>query len=216
MSYNAQLEQRNDLIFIPSRPYFRKKWALVTFITLLAFSVFISPSTLPDPITVQPDTVQLAAATALTLNDKIVGYMQYINPKLDSDIAYKLAAALMIQSTRYNIPIEVQLGIITIESSFDQYAVSNTGALGFYQILVRWHVDKVKTMYKSGEIDTKDIYDPFTQAALGTKILYDCLKLRHQHLTQALQCYSGSATETTYANNVIKKANEAKEMITNM
>jgi len=219
MSHAAQMEQRNSLIFIPARSLVqilhRSRWPIILLI-LLALSIFTLP-TANSNTTVQNESVEsIAVPTVPTLNDKVVKYMMTINQKLDKETAYQLAAAIIAESEKYHIPVSLQLGVITVESRFDQFAISNAGALGFYQIMPTAHYDKVQDMYVKGEIDTKNLYDPMTQAALGNKILYDCLRAHHHRLTRALQCYNGSTASTEYAENVMKRAEDAKEVIASL
>jgi len=210
MAHALQLQQRNSLIFIPAQwlvqKLHRRKWTL-TLLILSVLSIFTIPSIIPTTEAVQTETVQ---ASAPTLDDRIVKYMLNVNREMDKETAYKLAAAIILQYNKYHIPIDVQLGLIAVESRFDQFAISNHGALGFYQIMPTVHNDKVVDMYDEGQIDTKNIYDPTTQAALGNKVLYDCLRGHHHNMTRALQCYNGSAASLQYPNDVMKRARDAK------
>jgi len=214
MSHALQLQQRNSLIFIPTQWLaqflYRRKWTL-TLLIISVFSIFTIPAIIPNTQAVQPETVQPSVPT---LEDKIVKYMRGINHKLDEDTAYKLAAAIVTESDQYHIPINIQLGIIAVESRFDQFAISNHGALGFYQIMPTVHNDKVIDLYDDGTIDTKNIYDPMTQAVLGNGILHDCLRSHRQNMTRALQCYNGSTASLQYPHDVMRWAQAAKEVIT--
>ncbi len=211
MTHALQLQQRNSLIFIPTRSLvdflLRRKW-VITLLILSALSIFTIPSFVSNTTAVQADAIETSVTP--TLNDKIVAYMLNVNRNLDKETAYKLADAIIAARDEYHIPIDIQLGLITTESRFDQFAISNAGALGFYQIMPTVHNDKVKAMYESGEIDTKNIYDPMTQAFLGNRILHDCLRMYHHNWTRALQCYNGSTASTRYPTDVMKRAHDAK------
>jgi competence protein ComGC len=212
MSHALQLQQRNNPIFIPMQwlNHFlhRRKWIL-SLLIISVISIFTIPTIIPDTAAVQTETVH---ASTPTLEDRIVRYMVSINHKLDTDTAYKLAAAIIVESDQYHIPINIQLGMIAVESRFDQFAISNHGALGFYQIMPTVHNDKVVDMYDEGTIDTKNIYDPMTQAVLGNRILHDCLRSHRQNMTRALQCYNGSTASLQYPNDVMKRAEDAKQI----
>jgi hypothetical protein len=60
-----------------------------------------------------------------------------------------------------------------------------------------WHANKILGMMKTKEIYSKNIYDPFTNAKVGGKILFDCLALHKQNMSKGLQCYNGSQNDPT-------------------
>jgi len=180
------------------------KWAVISFITIFAISMSFFLGESPKPA-----KAEMSGPYAPTPNDKMVGFMRHMNKDLNTDTAYLLSDAIIRNAVKYHVPVELQLGLITTESHFDQYAISSAGALGFYQVMPNIHNDKVHTMYASGEIQTKNIYDPYTQAALGTKILSDCLKKRHE-VRKALFCYNGSDASIEYAREVLKNMKMAR------
>lgn len=225
MTHATQLDQREGLIRSPLLklwPFVRRRqtWIL-TISIILALSLYLIPTPNADTETVQTETVQVESPieiesivpSAPTMRDKMVEYMQKVNSTLGTETAYKLADAIIIQHERYKIPVALQLGLITVESHFDQYALSKAGAVGFYQVMPNWHADKVFDMLARGEIQTKNIYAPLTQAALGTKILSDCLRMHHRRMTRALQCYNGSTATTEYADAVMTHTRVAEQSI---
>ncbi len=150
----------------------------------------------------------------ISLQDKMVKYMQNINPDLDKKVAYKLADTIIDNENEYGLPIKLQLGLIDVESKFKQYALSKTGALGFWQIIPSWHTDKVYAMLDSGEIDTKNLYDAQTNSKLGAKILSDCLKKYNGNIKRGLQCFNGTQNDIdmTYSSLVLKAKNKANQI----
>jgi soluble lytic murein transglycosylase-like protein len=150
----------------------------------------------------------------LTTQDRMVKYMQSVNATMPSDLAYKLADAILVQKTKYNLSIDLQLGLIAVESRFDQYAISGAGALGFYQVMPSQHANKVIDMMKHTQINTKDVYDPLTNASIGGAVLHNCLHKKKNNMSHALSCYNGvSDKNTKYSKLVLSHAKIAKGMI---
>lgn len=135
------------------------------------------------------------------IENKVVRYIKSVNSKLDDNTAFKLADAVIIESNQRGIPLKLILGLITVESKFDQYAISNAGALGFWQVMPKWHYDKIATL------DNRNIYDPVSNTKLGAQILNDCLS-KHRSVPMALQCYNGNQRDPkrSYSRKVLATA----------
>ena len=132
--------------------------------------------------------------------DKIVMYAIAINDKLDISTAKILADSILYESSNHDIPVNLLLGLIKVESAFDIYAISNAGAMGLMQVMPLVHRDKLLKQ------PNKNIYDPKTNIALGTQILDDCFKKHHYNDIKSLQCYNGSTYDKSlkYSKTVIK------------
>lgn len=76
------------------------------------------------------------------------------------------------------------LGLIGAESSFKKNSLSPVGAVGYTQVLPRWHADKIKD---------RDIAHPSVNVQVGVKILSDCMKKRKNE-RGALACYNGATS----------------------
>jgi soluble lytic murein transglycosylase-like protein len=93
-----------------------------------------------------------------------------LNAKLEDDSRQARANSfphvmhiLMAKSRQLEIPINVSLALMQIESNFNPRAISSTGDHGLLQINEKyWKFDKAK------------IYDPETNIDLGLKILKQC------------------------------------------
>lgn len=93
------------------------------------------------------------------------------------------------------------LGIIASESSFKSKAISSHGAIGYTQIMPKYHQDKIQG---------RNIYDTHVNIEVGTKILGDCFK-KYKDQFRALGCYNGSTTEEQINKYVTKvKYNKQK------
>ncbi len=151
----------------------------------------------------------------LSNKEIIIDYIKSVNSNISTNIAENLSSAIIVQKRKYGIPIPLQLGLITVESRFDQYALSSSGALGFWQVMPSWHIDKVRTMMHNNEIVSRNLYDPLTNSSLGAKILSDCMKWNHHNLEKSLLCYNGSQHDRKrlYARKVIEATYKAKNFI---
>lgn len=93
------------------------------------------------------------------------------------------------------------IGLIASESGFRKNAISSEGAVGYTQVLPKYHQDKIRG---------RNIYDMSVNIEVGMKILGDCTRAK-KNLNAALGCYSGSTTQdkaAKYANFV--RHNETK------
>lgn len=91
----------------------------------------------------------------------------------------------------YNIDPLLILAIIGIESRFIENAVSHSGAIGYMQIIPKWHNEKAVNLYRSKH----NIYT-------GTRIFSEYLKQSNGNIEKALQKYNGSKTKY-YSNKVL-------------
>lgn len=138
--------------------------------------------------------------------ENMIAYMRMVNPKLSIKIANRLADGILDNYYEYKLPINIQLGLITNESRFKQFARGSSGDLGFMQVVMKIHHKRVNRMYAHHTIKNKNIFDPYTNARVGGAILHDCLKMKNGNMKEALLCYNGSTddVEETYAKKVFK------------
>lgn len=85
---------------------------------------------------------------------------------------------------KYSIRPALLLGIISAESSFKRKAVSSHGAMGYYQVMPRYHRNKIQG---------RNVFDTAVNIQVGAMILNDCFKLAGSE-TRALACYNGART----------------------
>jgi soluble lytic murein transglycosylase-like protein len=140
---------------------------------------------------------------------QIARYIQNANHHLTSETINQLTSLVMEQSEKQDIPAGLILGLIKEESGFKQYAKSNAGALGYWQVMEDVHQDKIIRFKKENVIFTTNIYDIKTNFVVGAKILRDCLD-RNDTTEMALQCYNGNKKDKTqrYANKVLNSTPE--------
>jgi len=133
--------------------------------------------------------------------------------KLNYEEAYKINSAVLACSKKYSIPHSVVLGLIDKESGFNTHAMSNSGAIGLTQVLIKWHFDKYKRLSK--ELGIKDVYDVDLNVQLGCSVLKEYM-ISTRHLTSALVRYIGNSDpqyNIAYAADVIRRSHKWKELI---
>lgn len=99
------------------------------------------------------------------------------------------------EASRAGLKPELVLSVIQIESHFDRYALSRSGAQGLMQVMPFW----------KDEIGRPDdnLMDLSTNLRYGCTILSYYLKKEQGDLIQALARYNGSLGKTTYPEKVL-------------
>lgn len=125
------------------------------------------------------------------------------NPSIDIEELEKLIYFIKFYSNLYSLNINLILSLIAKESSFYKYSVSSTGAIGYGQILIRWHHDKLKKLnIKNNQVN---LYDTETNIKLTCIILRDYIT-KYGSTEKALAHYLGSNNydeNLMYANSII-------------
>jgi soluble lytic murein transglycosylase-like protein len=98
------------------------------------------------------------------------------------------------QASELNLPPELVLSVIEVESAFDRYAISRAGAQGLMQVMPFW----------KDEIGRSDdnLTDTPTNLRYGCHILRFYLDREDQNLSHALAAYNGSSGSLRYPNKV--------------
>jgi soluble lytic murein transglycosylase-like protein len=101
------------------------------------------------------------------------------------------------EASRVDLPPELILAVIEVESNFDRYAISVAGAIGLMQIMPFW-LDEI------GRPDDNLLH-------VDTNLRYGCTILRFYYdkengdLRRALGRYNGSLGKRKYPNKVVDK-----------
>ena len=109
----------------------------------------------------------------------------------------ELLTLVHMEAKRVELPPELILAVIEVESNFDRYAVSVAGALGLMQIMPFW-------LNEIGRPDDNLLHT-------DTNLRYGCTILRFYYdkekgdLRRALGRYNGSLGRRKYPNKVIDK-----------
>jgi soluble lytic murein transglycosylase-like protein len=100
------------------------------------------------------------------------------------------------EAARAELPPELVLAVIDIESNFDRFAISYAGARGLMQVMPFW-LDEI------GRPDD-DLFDIRTNLRMGCTILRHYLDRERGNRTRALARYNGSVGKTWYPQRVYK------------
>lgn len=100
-----------------------------------------------------------------------------------------------LEATRSELQPELVLALIEVESHFDTYAISKSGAQGMMQIMPFW-LDEI------GRPDD-NLIDMKTNLRMGCTILKYYMNMEKNDLHKALARYNGSAGSKVYSNKVL-------------
>ena len=79
------------------------------------------------------------------------------------------------------------LAIAKVESNFNVYAISTSGAYGLMQVIPYWHKDKILQARK--ELGNPELFSINTNIYLGATVLKECIQ--RVGINKSLECYSG-------------------------
>jgi soluble lytic murein transglycosylase-like protein len=114
------------------------------------------------------------------------------NPKTRID----MLKLIHYEARRVDIEPELVLAVIEVESRFDEYAISVSGARGLMQIMPFW-------LNEIG-ISDQNLFKIRTNLRMGCTILRYYIDMEPQDLGRALARYNGSLGKTVYPNKVVK------------
>ena len=100
------------------------------------------------------------------------------------------------EATRADLPPELVLALIDIESNFDRFAISHAGARGLMQVMPFW----LNEIGRPGD----DLFDIHTNLRFGCTILKLYLDRERGNRTKALARYNGSVGKVWYPQRVYK------------
>ena len=115
----------------------------------------------------------------------------------DPDERIEILMRVHYEASRAELPPELVLAVIEVESNFDRYAVSVAGALGMMQVMPFWRDEIGRPDDNLIRLDTNLRY--------GCTILKFYLVKENGDLRRALGRYNGSLGQRKYPNLVIDK-----------
>ncbi len=115
----------------------------------------------------------------------------------DPEERVRLLTLVHLEASRVDLPPELVLAVIEVESNFDRYAVSVAGALGLMQVMPFW-LDEI------GRPEDNLLHTD-TNLRYGCTILRFYLDKESGDLRRALGRYNGSLGKRKYPNKVIDK-----------
>jgi len=101
------------------------------------------------------------------------------------------------EARRVDIPPELVLAVMDVESRFDRYAVSSAGAVGLMQVMPFWP-------HELG-MSNEQLVRIADNVRMGTTILGYYLRKERGNYQRALQRYNGSLGRPTYSDLVIDR-----------
>ncbi|GMR01002.1 MAG: hypothetical protein BMS9Abin19_0348 [Gammaproteobacteria bacterium] len=113
----------------------------------------------------------------------------------DEETRLNMLKKIHLEAARSELQPELILALIEIESHFDTYAISKSGAQGMMQIMPFW-LDEI------GRPDD-NLIDMKTNLRIGCTILKYYMDMEKNDLHKALARYNGSAGSKVYSNKVL-------------
>lgn len=104
------------------------------------------------------------------------------------------------EATRADLPPELVLAVIEVESRFDRFAVSRAGAQGLMQIMSFW-LDEL-------DVQQGNLFDADLNLRMGCTILRHYLNRERGDLPAALARYNGSTGQRWYSDRVLTALSE--------
>lgn len=128
--------------------------------------------------------------------------MRRYAPKALTDTNQRLdfLRLLHAEAARAKLSPELALAVINIESGFDRLAISNTGAMGYMQIMPFW----LNEIGHNGD----NLFDARTNLRMGCTILKFYLDKERGSYVRALARYNGSTGHPDYPYLVLSRLNK--------
>jgi len=115
--------------------------------------------------------------------------------KVDKTESLAILKAVYREAKASSLEPDLVLAVISIESSFNRFAISIAGAQGLMQVMPFWKDELGRPLDNLMDIDTNIRY--------GCKILQYYLQKSSGRLSEALARYNGSFGQTWYAEKVL-------------
>jgi soluble lytic murein transglycosylase-like protein len=130
------------------------------------------------------------------MSSRMHGFMDDEKQRLD------LLRSVHREASRVDLPPELVLAVIEIESRFDTFAISRSGAQGLMQVMPFW-LDEI------GHPED-NLVDMDTNLRMGCTILKYYMDMEHNDLRNALARYNGSYSSgiRDYSNKVLDALRE--------
>ncbi len=114
----------------------------------------------------------------------------------DDFLRKRYLTIIQYEATRAALDPQLVLALITVESKFNKYAISSSGALGMMQIMPFWQA-------QIGTIN-QNLFDVETNIRYGCTILRYYLQRENGNMDRALSAYNGSTGQAWYPSMVMQ------------
>ena len=118
----------------------------------------------------------------------------------DSETRLRLLRSIHREATRAGLSPELVIALIDIESRFDRFAISRSGAQGLMQIMPFW-------LKEIGHPDD-NLMDIDTNLRMGCTILKYYMDMENGNIRRALARYNGSLGSWVYPDKVMTALNK--------
>ena len=176
----------------------------VALIALLLAGLLLAPAASADPRQVNPELrerLKKAIESAHSFEDRFEAevWLMDMSNRLerfidDPDHRLELLKLVHREAKRVELPPELVLAVIEVESAFDRWAISRVGALGLMQVMPFW-LDEI------GHPDD-NLHDPKINVRMGTTILKYYIDMENGDLRAGLARYNGSTGRRKYPDKV--------------
>lgn len=124
-----------------------------------------------------------------------------LTPRMpDAKHRLRLLRIVHSEAERAHLAPELVLAVIDVESDFDRFAISKSGARGLMQIMPFW----LKEIGHPGD----NLFHLHTNLRMGCTILHYYLQQAHGDLRAGLALYNGNHGRRRYADKVLKALSE--------
>ena len=176
---------------------------------LLLSAILVSPA-LADPGFVDPvlrDRLARAAAEADSFLDRfdaevwLTDMSSRLTPQVsDDDERLAILRLAHAEARRVDLPPELVLAVMDVESNFDRFALSEAGARGLMQVMPFW-VDEIGR-------PEDNLFEIRTNLRYGCTILRYYYDMEDGDLPRALARYNGSVGQRWYPDRVLRRLSE--------
>jgi len=180
---------------------------LYTMITLLALSMPVALHAQGEPDPALIELLREAAGETDSFADHFAAQVWLTDMSgrlrrqvVDPEERVEILTRVHYEATRAELPPELVLAVIDVESNFDRFAISVVGARGLMQIMPFW-------LEEIGRPDDNLLHID-TNLRFGCTILKYYMEMENDDLNRALGRYNGSLGKRKYPNKVITKLSE--------
>lgn len=179
---------------------------LLTAIAALAGALAAAPATAQKLTAPDPQLIELVKQAEADNRDFQNDYdaevwltemsLRLSDTVTDSAVRRDLLKQIHAEATRASLPPQLVLALIDVESRFDPYAVSHSGAVGLMQIMPFW----LKLIGKPDD----SLVHVRVNLRMGCTILHYYMQRSHGDIREALQRYNGATVGIDYSDKVLK------------
>ena len=176
--------------------------ALTVTVFLLTLALPTAAQENPDPALVE--LLREAASESDSFGDRFDAqvWLTDMSARLERQVTdpqerIEILRNVHYEATRADLPPELVLAVIDVESNFDRFAISIAGARGLMQIMPFW----LNEIGRTGD----NLMHIETNLRFGCTILKYYMDIENDDLNRALGRYNGSLGKRKYPNKVLDK-----------